>query len=79
MKIEKTGYGMGTKDFERANCVRIMLYNEENDSDEITCLSCNIDDMTGEEMGFATEQLLSSAVGRVLHEAWPQCPWRRLR
>lgn len=60
MKIEKTGYGMGTKDFERANCVRIMLYNEENDSDEITCLSCNIDDMTGEEMGFATEQLLSA-------------------
>lgn len=25
MKIEKTGYGMGKKDFERANCVRVML------------------------------------------------------
>ena len=25
MAVAKTGYGMGTKDFERANCVRIML------------------------------------------------------
>ena len=59
MTVEKTGYGMGKKDFERANCVRIMFGNSaDQDSDKICELCCNVDDMTGEETGYATELLM---------------------
>ena len=58
MKISKIGYGMGKKDFERANCVRVMLGESADTKDEILELNCNIDDMTGEAMGFALEQLM---------------------
>lgn len=59
MKVEKTGYGMGKKDFERANCVRIMTgESAANYSDKVCELCCNVDDMTGEETGYATELLM---------------------
>ena len=59
MSIEKTGYGMGSKDFERANCVRIMTGESlDADNDKICELCCNVDDMTGEETGYATELLM---------------------
>ena len=60
MSIEKTGYGMGKKDFERANCVRIMvgLSTDDAENDKIAELCCNVDDMTGEEIGYATELLM---------------------
>lgn len=57
MKVSGIGYGMGHKDFDRANCVRVML-GEVSARDEVAGLSCNIDDMTGEELGYATERLL---------------------
>ncbi len=59
MTIEETGYGMGTKEFSRANCVRVMLGEEAVERDEVLELSANLDDMTGEEIGFAIEMLLS--------------------
>ena len=58
MRIHKIGYGMGKKDFERANCVRVLLGEAEEKGDAVWELSCNIDDMTGEEIGFALEQLM---------------------
>jgi uncharacterized protein (TIGR00299 family) protein len=58
MKVSKIGYGMGKKDFERANCVRVMLGESADTKDAILELNCNIDDMTGEAMGFALEQLM---------------------
>jgi uncharacterized protein (DUF111 family) len=51
---------MGKKDFPAANCVRAMLGSTSENTDSITELSCNLDDMTGEELGFAMEQLLAS-------------------
>ena len=57
MKVQKTGYGMGKKDFPAANCIRAMLGESEERRDEIIELSCNVDDMTGEEIGFAMERL----------------------
>ena len=60
MTVEKIGYGMGTKDFPAANCVRAMLGSTDDSRDSITELSCNLDDMTGEEIGFAMEQLLEA-------------------
>ena len=59
MKVQTIGYGMGKKDFERANCVRVMLGEAEEKPRGIWELRCNIDDMTGEELGFALEQLMA--------------------
>lgn len=57
MKLQKTGYGMGKKDFESANCVRAFLGETGNSEEEVTELICNIDDMTPEAIAFA-QQLL---------------------
>lgn len=60
MITEAVGYGTGNKDFESANCVRVVLGNiGSEDKDSIVELKCNIDDMTGEEMGFAVERLIA--------------------
>ena len=59
MKTKKTGYGMGKKDFEKANCVRAFL-GEDESGDTVTLLACNLDDMSGEALGFACEQLLKN-------------------
>ena len=58
MAVSGIGYGMGKKDFERANCVRVLLGETTKQTDEILELNCNIDDMTGEAIGFALEQLM---------------------
>lgn len=58
------GYGCGTKDFHRANCLRAFLLDtaeaSEGPNDRIVELKANIDDMTGEDMGFAMERLLEA-------------------
>lgn len=82
MVVESTGYGMGTKDFPQANCVRAFLgeayasasgdhsdttkndyaFAESSFSSDhgiILSLSCNLDDITGEALSFAAEQLMS--------------------
>lgn len=60
MKLQGTGYGMGKKDFEAANCVRVMLGETQSAEDEICELSCNVDDMTGEAVGFAMDRLFEA-------------------
>lgn len=60
MRVEKIGYGLGTKDFEAANALRVMLGNTEEAGERILSLACNLDDMTGEAVGFAMEALLSA-------------------
>jgi uncharacterized protein (TIGR00299 family) protein len=57
MSISKVGYGMGFKDFESANCVRAILGETADITDNITELVCNIDDMTPEHISFAVELL----------------------
>lgn len=57
MKAEAVGYGMGKKDYPAANCLRAMIGESEAKGNEILELSCNVDDMTGEEIGFAMERL----------------------
>lgn len=57
MKVQAVGYGMGKKDFEAANCVRAMLGETKSGKDIVLELSCNVDDMTAEEIGFAMERL----------------------
>jgi len=60
MRTQAIGYGMGKKDFEAANCVRAMLGESDSAGDEICEMSCNVDDMTGEAIGFAMERLFEA-------------------
>ena len=59
MVLDKTGYGMGKKQFPAANCVRAMWgRTQENAGEEIVELVCNLDDMTPEALSFACQRLL---------------------
>ena len=60
MRVEKTGYGTGKKDFGRLNAVRALLGETGNEGETLVQLACNVDDMTGEELGFAMEQLFAA-------------------
>jgi uncharacterized protein (TIGR00299 family) protein len=60
MKTQAIGYGMGKKDFEAANCVRVLLGESGDEKDVVVELDCNVDDMTGEEIGFAMEQIFAA-------------------
>lgn len=59
MRTLAIGYGMGKKDFERANCVRVLLGETEETGSEVAELSCNLDDMTPEALGFVQEILFA--------------------
>ena len=60
MRTSAIGYGMGKKDFERANCVRVLLGETEENGGEVAELSCNLDDMTPEALGFVQEILFAA-------------------
>lgn len=72
MKIEKTGYGSGNKDFDAANVIRAVVgelvdasvamnresEKKDNYSDRIVEIKCNIDDITGEDLAYAVDTLM---------------------
>ncbi len=59
MTVSRIGYGMGTKDFAAANCVRVFVgIQATRTAKTIVQLCCNIDDMTAEELGYAAELLM---------------------
>ena len=60
MRTKKIGIGIGTKDFGRCNCLRAFLGETEGSSDTVLQLNCNVDDMTGEAMGYALEKLFEA-------------------
>ncbi len=60
MSVSSTGYGMGKKDFEAANCLRVHMGNTIEGEEEISELSCNLDDMTPEAVGFAQDMLFDA-------------------
>ena len=60
MAASAIGYGMGKKDFERANCVRAFLGESEGSLEPIARLECNLDDMMGEDVGYAMERLFEA-------------------
>ena len=57
LRIERTGYGMGSKDFPQANCLRA-IWGES--CENVVELCCNVDDMSGEAVAFALEQCMES-------------------
>lgn len=63
MATRQIGYGMGKKEFAAANCVRAFLgerHQEADQAERILELRCNIDDMTPEAVGFATQAVLEA-------------------
>jgi uncharacterized protein (TIGR00299 family) protein/uncharacterized protein (TIGR00268 family) len=61
MRVERTGYGMGSKDFAAANCLRAFWGDADETpgaDDAVAELCCNLDDMSGEAIGHATQTLL---------------------
>ena len=68
MSIENTGYGMGSKNFPIANCLRAYIgenahsdgmYEKDKMHDRIIELRCNLDDMAPEDIAYATELLIN--------------------
>lgn len=60
MCVDRIGIGCGKKDFEQANIVRAMLGETPDSRDSVLELTCNLDDMTPEAVGFAMEELLAA-------------------
>lgn len=61
MTIEKIGYGLGKKTYEKPNVLRAYLYEQKKKiSNQIVEIDTNIDDMTGEQLGYVMELLLTA-------------------
>ena len=65
MNVQSIGYGMGKKDFQTANCVRVMLGESTDQTETVVELSCNVDDMTAEDISFAVERLFDGGAFEV--------------
>ena len=59
--IENIGYGAGKKNFEHPNVLRAVLFNEEKATqrEKIIVLECQLDDFTGEALGYTMEKVLA--------------------
>jgi len=57
--IEKIGTGSGEKDFPHANILRAMILQETEES-SVMVLETNVDDCTGEQLGYLQEILLEA-------------------
>lgn len=65
----KVGFGAGKRDFEgRANLLRATLGESaaDGDANDVVEIRCNIDDMTGEDIAFACEQIFNAGALDVL-------------
>ena len=61
MATRGIGYGVGKKEFDRANCIRAFWgETADNANGEIAELVCNVDDMTPEALSYACARLLEA-------------------
>lgn len=60
MRMSAVGYGMGTRDFPAANCVRAVLGESEERGADVAEIFCTLDDVTAEDLGYAQEALLAA-------------------
>ena len=58
MIIERSGFGMGTRDYERVNGLRAIVGEGKQKLPHVTELRCNLDDITAEDLAYAQELLL---------------------
>jgi uncharacterized protein (TIGR00299 family) protein len=72
MRMQSVGYGFGQKEFPWANGLRVWIgyssmdgrdtqsLDDAFDQDQVTVLQCNLDDSTGEILGYAMERLFDA-------------------
>ena len=73
MAVERIGYGVGNKEFPRANCLRALVGEAEETALE---LQCTVDDMSGEAVGFALGQLMAAGA---LDAGWQSVGMKKSR
>ena len=66
-RIVKIGIGAGNKDFDHANILRAMIIEEEEEekTDSLELLETNLDDCTGEVLGYTMNLLLKAGANDV--------------
>lgn len=57
-RIERIGMGAGKRESERSGILRAMLIEPTDTEDRVVKMECNIDDSTGEVLGYAAERLM---------------------
>ena len=57
MAVSRIGYGTGFKNYSRANVLRAMLGDVQPAEEQVLEFSCNLDDMSPEDLAFAQERL----------------------
>ena len=55
--VERIGYGMGSRDFGTANCLRAFVGESPEAGRAVSELRCNLDDVTAEDLAFTQELL----------------------
>ena len=60
MKVEKIGWGAGFKELKIPNVLKVYLGETDNETQEIVVMETNIDDSTGEILGYVSEKLLQN-------------------
>jgi pyridinium-3,5-bisthiocarboxylic acid mononucleotide nickel chelatase len=62
LAIQAVGYGFGTRELDWPNALRVWLGTRVTTlgSDEVTQLTCNLDDATGEALGYLMDCLLAA-------------------
>ncbi len=58
-RIEKVGMGGGKRDTDRSGILRAMIITPTDNHDIAVKLECNIDDCTGEALGYTAERLMA--------------------
>lgn len=68
IRIVKTGYGAGKREYKQPSILRAMLLEKPQvQSDTIWKLESNIDDSTGEQLGFVLEELMKAGARDVFY------------
>ena len=58
MKVEKIGWGTGAKELKIPNVLKVYYGESDIDKEEIAVMETNIDDCSGEILGYTSEKLL---------------------
>lgn len=63
LTIDRIGYGAGKKDFGHPNVLRAILFQNKNQEkrETVIVLECQLDDVTGEQLGFVMEKLFDQS------------------
>lgn len=71
LSIVKIGYGAGKKDFDHPNVLRAFLFRETPEAvrETIKVLECQLDDITGEALGYAMTKILTNGALDVFYSA----------